>query len=93
MTSDTAIDTQRAEEDPAAVFAAPQDVVQHGGLSRGQKLRILRRWKLDALELEVATEEDMTGGEASRLDEVITALKAVGDDSGTPGTGVTKHGF
>lgn len=93
MSAELTIDLNQAEEDPAAVFAAPQDVLRQAGLSREQKLRILRRWKLDALEMEVAAEENMTGGERSRLDEVTAALNALDGDAETPGTGTTKHGF
>lgn len=93
MPADVPIDLSQAEEDPAAVFATPQDVLREAGLSREQKLRILQRWKLDALEMEVATEENMTGGERSRLDEVIAALDAMDGDAESTGTGTTKHGF
>ncbi len=93
MTHQTPIDPKQAEQDPAGTFASPQEVLRHDSLSREEKLRILRRWKLDALEIEVATEEAMTGGEASRLDEVIAALDALGDDTETAGSGATKQGF
>lgn len=93
MNGDTPIDPKQAEKDPSGTFASPQHVLRHDSLSREEKLRILRRWKLDALEMEVATEEDMAGGESSRLDEVIAALDALGDNAETAGSGATKHGF
>lgn len=93
MTPENLIDLKQAEEDPTSVFASPQDVVRHGLLSRAQKLRILRRWKLDALEMEVAAEENMTGGETSRLDEVLAALNVLDGEAETDGTGTSKHGF
>lgn len=93
MTSNRPIDPKRAEEDPASAFASPQDVLADGSLTHEQKVRVLRRWKLDALEMDVATEEAMAGGEPSRLDEVIAALKALGADIEEKGTAPTKHGF
>ena len=93
MTSDKSIDLRQAEADPAAVFESPQDVLRQESLSRTQKLRILEQWKLDALDMDVAAEENMAGGEPSRLDDVIEALKALDTDTETEGTGATKHGF
>lgn len=94
MTSGDRFDLARAEEDPAAAFPTPQDVLQHEELSREEKRRILERWKLDALDMEVASEENMGGGENSLLAEVALALDQLGeDDGGNDGTQATKHGF
>lgn len=68
------IDLSRALADPSAVFSSPQDVVAASELTHEQKLAILRQWELDARELQVATEENMPGGEPARLDEVLAAL-------------------
>ena len=42
-------------------------------LNRGEKLAILEAWELEARELAVASEENMTGGEPSLLEEVVQA--------------------
>jgi hypothetical protein len=42
------IELKRARLVPSAVFASPADVVRAGGLSRTQKIAILRRWEFDA---------------------------------------------
>ncbi len=68
---------KRANLDPA-VFTSPDAVVEHPCLTRGQKTDILKRWKVDACALEVAEEENMGGGEPSRLEEVLKALAALG---------------
>ncbi len=44
------------------------------GLSRAQKIDILKRWELDARALQRATDESMSGGEAPLLDEVNRAV-------------------
>ena len=42
------IELKRARLVPSAVFASPADVVRAPGLSRAQKIAILRRWEFDA---------------------------------------------
>ena len=39
-----------------------------------QKLKVLKRWEADAHDLEVASDENMTGGESSRYGEVRRAI-------------------
>ena len=72
------IDRDRALLDPPSVFARPEDVVSAGELDRETKIEILRRWGYDALGLEVAEEENMTGGESSILQRVVRALGSMG---------------
>lgn len=93
MKTGSRIDLARAEEDPAAVFATPQDVLDRAELSRDEKLRILNRWKLDALDMEVAAEENMAGGEQSMLAQVNLAIEALDGEEPHDGTQTTKHGF
>ena len=42
------LDLKRAQLVPSSVFASPEEVVRHEGLSPAQKLAILRRWEFDA---------------------------------------------
>lgn len=60
--------------DPKAVFDTPQHVVDDSELDDAQRLEVLRRWEMDARELQVADEEGMSLGESSRLDEVRKAI-------------------
>ncbi len=72
-------DIDRAMLDPPAVFHAPEDVVEAPGLTRGQKIEILRRWEYHARELEVATEENMPGkNNNDLLHRVLESLSRLG---------------
>ena len=66
-----------ALNDPTRVFEAPKDVATDARLTTEQKLSILERWEMDARELAVAEEENMAGGESSRLREVLSAKQLV----------------
>ncbi len=59
---------------PVSIFDFPLEVIACPGLSREQKIEILKRWELDARALQRATDESMSGGEASLLDDVNRAL-------------------
>lgn len=67
-------DFERAKADPAAVFAAPEAVLQRADYSTEQKREVLCRWLKDAEELSVAEEEGMAGGEPSLMERVSAAL-------------------
>ena len=70
----TAKEYDRALLNPAAVFNMPNDVVKSDDLTTDQKMEVLKRWETDALLLSVATEENMGGGEPSRIEEVRHAI-------------------
>jgi hypothetical protein len=85
------IDLKQAMSNPAGAFDRPRDVVESKELTREQKIEILRRWRYDALQREVAQEENMQSAGATRLREIVSALNDLGyraDDSHTS----TKHG-
>jgi hypothetical protein len=71
------IDLEKAQLDPGSVFSGPEQVRDHAGLTRQQKIEILRRWAYDASELAVAEEEGMVGGELSHIDRVLSALNSL----------------
>ncbi len=72
------IDLRKAMLNPAFVFLGPEDVLQCDELTREQKIEVLRRWKFDALQLQVAEEENMGSEEPSDiLDRVLQALHAL----------------
>ena len=75
------IDLKKARLDPTAVFPSPEAVVEHPRLSREQKIDILKRWKYDACELEVAEDENMGGGGPADLERVLQALAALGAET------------
>ncbi len=71
------IDLEQARLDPGSVFANPEVLRDHPGLTLEQKVELLRRWAYDASELAVAEEEGMTGGEASPQSRVLAVLHAL----------------
>jgi hypothetical protein len=68
------IDVQHAKIDPASVFHYPEEVLDSPDLTLSDKISILKQWKYDALELMVAEEENMSGGEVDLLDAISLAL-------------------
>lgn len=83
------MDPIEAKKNPARVFARPKDVVEHDALTRGDKIDILRRWRYDALQMEVAQEENMQGDSGGTLlREIVDALQSLGytPDEDTPPT-------
>ena len=78
---------------PALVFLGPEDVLQHDELTREQKIEVLRRWKFDALQLQVADEENMPSEQSSDiLDRVLQALHALNANPNLEDSPSTKHG-
>jgi len=75
----TDVDLDRALLDPAALFATPEEVRDHPTLARDQKVLILRRWKYDASELQVAAEEGMGGGEDPHLARISRVLESLAE--------------
>jgi len=60
--------------DAAASYLDPQDVLQDGNLSPERKRDVLRRWALDAYQIELEHSKGKLLDEPSRLQEVIEAL-------------------
>jgi hypothetical protein len=86
------IDREKAFLNPAEVFDTPEDLTEYAGLSREEKIDLLRRWSYDAAELSVAEEEGMGGGEADFTARIHHCLRDLGADMDTEGLGHTKHG-
>jgi hypothetical protein len=77
----TEIDRERALTNPASEFDRPADVVKSKELSTEEKKKALKEWEVDARLMQVASEENMSGGEPSRLDEVKKAQAKVGGEA------------
>jgi hypothetical protein len=75
----TAKDYDKALLTPAQIFELPMEVVNTDSLTTNQKLKVLKRWEADAHDLQVASDESMTGGELSRFDDVRKAIHALCD--------------
>lgn len=78
----TAKDYDKALLTPAQVFDHVIDVVETDSLTVQQKLKVLKRWEADALDLETAAGESMTGGERSRYAEVRKGILAFTEREG-----------
>ncbi len=76
---EAALDLDKALLDPGSVFSSPEELRDHRGLTREQKIEILRRWAYDASELAVAEEKGMVGGEPSRLAQILSVLNVLTD--------------
>jgi hypothetical protein len=69
------IELKRARLVPSAVFASPADVLRAAGLSRAQKIAILRRWEFDA---RPPTQQLGTRPDGQILNQVRQALVTLG---------------
>jgi hypothetical protein len=69
------VDYEQALKDPAQL-----KVVTAVGLTRQQKIEILKRWEADARLLMVASDENMPDGEQQPLQEVQEAMRALDAD-------------
>lgn len=85
------VNLDRALLDPASVFSKPDTVVEHESLAHEHKVEILRRWAYDAIEMAVAEEEGMGGGEAVAVDTILTALDRLAGGRQSMRTAPTKH--
>lgn len=84
-----------AKNNPTRYYRRPGEVVRDRRLTRPEKLAILEAWELEARELSVASEENMSGGEPSLLQDVVQARIDLGDatDPEDAGGAPTKHGL
>ena len=77
------LNVEEARMLPEAVFTRPLDVVSEGGLTRGQKIATLKRWKQTLLDRIAATAEGMappagqTAEAAATVEEIGEALKTL----------------
>jgi len=59
--------------DPSAAYEKPDDILNDSALNDKEKLQVLEQWEYDALELQVATDENMPGTIDVPLDEILAA--------------------
>jgi hypothetical protein len=75
-------ETRQAEvEKPPAHFDDPHHVVADSNLSKQEKVEALEALEQDARLLSTATEEGMTGGEHSKLSDLLNAKRALEEPS------------
>jgi len=88
------IEFERAFASPTSSFKRPLDVLA-ADLTIEEKTKILEQWEMDARALQVASEENMSGGELPRLAEVRDAIRRLApspDQVETTVPGPTKTG-
>lgn len=61
---------EEAKISPTTVFNNPKEVVHTESLTQKEKSDVLTQWEADAISLQTATDEGMSGGQRPRLDEV-----------------------
>ena len=66
-------------EDPKSHYETPAKVLSDARFDKAEKRKILEAWHEDALALERAKDESMTGGERSWLHDVTEALDELKD--------------
>jgi hypothetical protein len=90
----TTVDVDQALLDPGSVFATPEELLAHDGLTTPQKIEILRRWEYDASENSVAVEEGMPDGNGDLLQRILLALEQLSGGIDMEQIGPTKqHGI
>lgn len=77
MERNVEIDFKQALLSPDSVFSNPQELRDHSGLSRKQKIKIFRNWVSKAKAVERGEEEDMKFGRHSQLNQIIHAFSDV----------------
>lgn len=91
--SEIQIDLRKALLNGALVFLGPEDVLKRDELTREQKTEVLHRWKCDALQLQVADDENMGSDQPSDiLDRVLQTLHALNTGLDPEDSPSTKHG-
>ncbi len=88
------INIEKAKLEPSHFFKTPDDVLTCKELKRDQKIEILKSWKHDALDMQVADEENMpcTDDRYDLLDHILKAMRDLGVTPNTTKGSPTKHG-
>lgn len=82
MTDAPKVETENSRPPPRRylVYGKPQALVNDNSLSKEEKKNLLGEWLLDAQNMSVVSEEGMTGGEPSQLEEVEHAIRELEQD-------------
>jgi len=74
---------QQALGDVSKAFRTPQAILDADGLSRQQKIELLKQWETDLRLLMVASEENMTGNMPGRTAELLRQVLQCLEQLGT----------
>lgn len=87
-------DLKKALRDPQSVFRSAEDLLSAQGLTKEQRIEILRRWEYNAADEAVALEEGMPGEESDLLRRILLALGEIAGPIDVERTEPTKqHGL
>ena len=89
MSKLSGIELKRARLVPSSVFASPDDVLRAAGLSRTQKIAILRRWEFDARPTAAHPAARQDGPILDRIRQALVTLGAAPPAAGPKS--VTRH--
>ena len=82
--------------DVGKVYRHPQAICDDAGLTRAEKIKLLKQWEYDLRELQVAAEENMTGPgtgqNAELLRGVRKCLNGLGAEENLELAGASKQG-
>lgn len=81
----------KAMLNPGAIFSSPSQVADNPELSLAEKLKILRSWEYDAMEISVSLEEGMRGAEEEWLPFILQAILKLNPEFCPNATSPTKH--
>ncbi len=90
-TQSTTHNPEQIASDPASSFANPEDVLSAEGLSREQKIELLKQLAYDATEADVATEEGMPGNDESPVQRILLALRRLNANTDASRTDPSKQ--
>ncbi|MCK7458176.1 hypothetical protein [Idiomarina aminovorans] len=68
------MDFKKSLKNPAEAFNSPQNVVNDAELTTEQKIDVLKQWRYDELETEVADQENMAADKPDKLGEINNLL-------------------
>jgi hypothetical protein len=83
-----------AKANPTRFYRVPREVLQDRRLTKEEKLAILEAWEHEARELAVASDETMSDGEPTMLQDVLDARLELSEENAPAGgtNAPTKHG-
>jgi len=71
---------KNVDNDPTIKYEEPGELLEAEGISKEDKIRLLKEWELTIRQMQVAEEENMTSGPDANLQDVLDALEKLGVD-------------
>ena len=71
---------KNVDNDPTIKYEEPGELLEAEGISKEDKIRLLKEWELTIRQMQVAEEENMTSGPDANLQDVLDSLEKLGVD-------------